>query len=164
VGIVGPASVFGAASFVLASLIVSERGRNDWWPLVVASGLAAFSVSLILWRLLCATSPPVSGRRGALAGALTGLLAHPVAWYLALVWNYLLGHASSLGDKPADPLQSIGGSFVMAFWSLLIAGWLTVPAGAIVGFLLARRQAQAGCWSWFWRTSAGITNCKRRLQ
>jgi hypothetical protein len=139
-GIVARALVFGGLGFVLGYLIVSQRGRvGDWWPLAVASGLSAWAVSLLLWRLLCATSQPVSRRRGALAGALTGLLAHPVAWYLALVWNYLLGHTSSLGDKPSNPLESLAGCLVMTFWSLLIVGWLTVPAGAVVGFLLARR-------------------------
>ena len=145
------ASVFGVSGFVLAYLIVSARGRiGDWWPLVGASGLAAFSVSLLLWRLLCGSGQPVSGRRGALAGALTGLLAHPIAWYLALVWHYLQRHTSSLGDKPVDPLQSFAGSLVMAFWSLLIAGWLTVPAGAIVGFLLtsSRNGRTIRCSPW----------------
>jgi hypothetical protein len=139
-GIVARALVFGGSGCVLAYLIVSQRGRvGDWWPLVVASGLSASAVGLLLWRLLCATSQSVSRRRGALAGALTGLLAHPVAWYLALVWNYLLGHTSSLGDTPSGPLESLAGCLVMTFWSLLIVGWLTVPAGAVVGFLLARR-------------------------
>jgi hypothetical protein len=138
------ALVFGGSGFVLAYLIVSTRGRvGDWWPLVAASGLAAFAVSLLLWRLLCATSQPVSGRRGALAGALTGLFAHPVAWYLTLVWNYLFGQTSSLGDKAADPLDSLTGSLVMTFWSLLFAGWLTVAAGTVVGFLLTRRKGGA---------------------
>jgi hypothetical protein len=139
-GIVARALVFGVQGFVLAYLIVLQRWRvGDWWPLVVASGVAAFAVSFVVWRLLCGSGHPVSGRRGALAGALTGLLAHPVAWYLALVWNYLLGHTSSLGDTPSGPLESLAGCLVMTFWSLLIVGWLTVPAGAVVGFLLARR-------------------------
>jgi hypothetical protein len=143
-GIVAPALVFGGSGFVLAYLIVSTRGRvEDWWPLVVASGLAAFAVSLLLWRLLCATSRPVSGRRGALAGALTGLFAHPLAWYLALIWNYLSGQTSSLGDKHAGPLDGLAVSLIMTFWSLLLAGWLTVAAGAVVGFLLAHRKGGA---------------------
>ena len=139
-GIVARALVFGGLGFGLAYLIVSVRGRiGDWWPLVAASGLAAFAVSLLLWRLLCGSGRPVTWRRGALAGALTGLLAHPVAWYLALVWNYAIGQTSSLGDRSTNALESLAGAFIMTFWSLLIAGWLTVPAGAVVGFLLARR-------------------------
>jgi hypothetical protein len=56
-----------------------------------------------------------------------------------LVWNYLLGRTSSLGDKPANPLHSLRGWLVMTLWSLLSAGWITIPAGAVAGYLLRRR-------------------------
>jgi len=136
-----PALIFGAVGLGLAFLIVFGRGRaGDLWPLVVASGLAAFAVSFVLWRGLCPPGRPFSARRGALAGALTGLLAHPVAWYLAIVLNYLRGRASFPGNRPIGPIEGLGASFVFAFFGLLLTGWLTVPVGAIAGWLLARRR------------------------
>jgi hypothetical protein len=67
-----------------------------------------------------------------------GLLSHPLAWYLAILWHYLSGDRASTGDEPLDPIMGITDSFVFSFWSLLLAGWLTIPVGAALGALLAR--------------------------
>jgi len=137
------ALIFGALGLVLAYLIVSGRtAGGEWWSLVVASGLAAFAVSYVLWRVLSSPGRPFSARRGALAGALTGLLAHPVAWYLAVIWNYLRGNALFPDSKPIGPIEGLKASFVFAFFGLLLTGWLTVPAGAIAGWLLERRKGK----------------------
>jgi hypothetical protein len=133
--------IFGALGLVLAYLIVSGHAvGGDWWSIVVASGVAAFAVSYVLWRVIGSPARPLSARRGALAGALTGVLAHPVAWYLAIIWNYLRGRALFPGGTPVGPIEGLRASLVYAFFGLLLTGWLTVPAGAIAGWLLARRR------------------------
>ena len=135
------ALIFGALGVLLSYLILSGHAvGDDWWPMVVASGVAASAVSYVLWRVLCSPGRPSSARRGALAGALTGLIAHPVAWYLAVVWTYLRGHALFPNGKPVGPIEGLGPGFVFAFFGLILTGWLTVPAGAIAGWLLARRR------------------------
>lgn len=138
-----PALIFGALGLVLSYLILSSHAAgDDWWSIVVASGVAAFAVSYVLWRVLCSPGRPSSARRGALTGALTGLIAHPVAWYLAVVWTYLRGHALFPNSKPVGPIEGLRASFVFAFFGLILTGWLTVPAGAIAGWLLARRRGR----------------------
>jgi hypothetical protein len=131
----------GGAGVVVSYLVLSgfsPEGKNDWHSLVVSSGLAAFGVSFILWHFFCTPDRLISGRRGALVGALTGLLAHPVAWYLAIVWSYVIGERSSLGDRTINPFQGLIGCFVYAFFSILLLGWVTVPAGGITGWMRGR--------------------------
>ena len=136
-----PALIFGGLGLVISYLIVSGHAvGGDWWSIVVASGVAAFAVSYVLWRVICSPVKPLSARRGALAGALTGVLAHPVAWFPAIIWNYLQGHALFPSSNPFGPIAGLQATFVFAFFGLLLTGWLTVPAGAIAGWLLARRR------------------------
>ena len=137
-----PALVFSALGFALAYLILAGHTTgSDWWSIVVGSGVAAFAVSFVLWRVICSRDRPLSVRRGALAGALTGLLAHPVAWYLAVVWTYSRGRPLFPGGKPVGPIEGLPVSLVYAFFGVILTGWITVPAGAIAGWLLARRSA-----------------------
>ena len=95
-------------------------------------------MSFVLWRFFCSPDRLISTRRGGLVGVLTGLLAHPVAWYLTIVWSYAIGERSSLGDRMMNPLEGVPGCFVFALWSILLMGWLTVPAGGIAGWMLGR--------------------------
>jgi hypothetical protein len=136
-----PALIFGALGLVLSYLILSGHAvGSDWWSIVVASGVAAFAVSYVLWRVLCSPEKTMLPRRGALAGALTGVIAHPVAWYLAVVWTHLRGRTLFPNSKPVGPIEGLGVSFVYAFFGLILTGWLTVPTGAIAGWLVARRR------------------------
>jgi hypothetical protein len=139
------ALVFGVSGSIVAYLIL-PAGRSDWHPLAVSSGVAAFGVSLLFWRIFCASDQLISGRRGALVGVLTGGLAHPLAWYLTIVWSYASGAKSSLGDRMLNPLEGLAACFVYAGFSVVLTGWLTVPAGGIVGWVLGKvlRARQAG--------------------
>jgi hypothetical protein len=135
------ALVFGGLGAVMAFLVLagfSPERKSAWESLVLSSGLAAFGVSFVLWRFFCSPDRLISTRRGGLVGVLTGLLAHPVAWYLTIVWSYAIGERSSLGDRMMNPLEGVPGCFVFALWSILLMGWLTVPAGGIAGWMLGR--------------------------
>jgi len=133
-----PAIVFGSLGYLLAFWVISQRGEiGDWQPIMVSAALSASLLAAVLWRLLAGRERRMTRLRGGIAGACTGLFAHPMMWYVAFLWRYLIGGKSSLGDTPADPVQAIAGSLALAFISLLAAGWLTVPAGALAGWLLA---------------------------
>lgn len=136
-----PGLVFGVAGTIIAYLVLapfSPEERSGWYSLVISSGAAAFGVSCLFWRIFCAPGELLTARRGGLAGLLTGLLAHPVAWYLAIVWSYVSGARSSLGDRTLNPLEGLGACFVYGGLSLLFTGWLTVPAGGMVGWILGK--------------------------
>jgi len=135
------ALVFGGFGSIFAFLVLnhfSPEGKDDWHSLVVCSGLAAFGVSFVLWRFFCTPHPKVSGRRGALVGALTGLITHPVAWYLAMVWMYMTGARSSLGDRTVNPFEGLLASLIYSLGSIVLVGWFTVLAGGFIGWILGR--------------------------
>jgi hypothetical protein len=73
------------------------------------------------------------------------LVAHPVAWYIAIVINFASEARSSLGEEPLDPVAGLWGALVFSFVSWLFLGWLTVLAGGLVGTLItiARRSTDA---------------------
>lgn len=73
-------------------------------------------------------------------GILTGVLAHPVAWYLGIVWSYASGARSSLGERTVNPLQGLAACLIYGCLSVLLTGWLTVPAG-----LMHYAVTRAGC-------------------
>lgn len=136
-----PALVFGAAGCAVAYLIFacfSPGEKRDSNSLAISSGAAAFGVSFLFWRIFCASPQLISARRGALVGILTGVLAHPVAWYLAIVWTYASGARTSLGDSTLNPLEGVPACFVYAGMSILLMGWLTVPAGGMLGWILGK--------------------------
>jgi hypothetical protein len=132
------AVVFGGAGYIIAYLILPRPETRDWHLLTISSGAGAFGVSYVLGRVLCSSSRLLSGRRGALVGVLTGILAHPVAWYLMIVWSYVSGVRSSLGERAVNPLEGLTACLVYACWSVVLTGWLTVPAGGILGWILGR--------------------------
>jgi len=133
------AATFGLLGLALASVIVFSLSKvSDTWTIVLSAGVASFALGYVLWRIFCPADQPSSVRQGILSGALTGLLAYPVTWYLAIVLNYMLGYPTFPDKPPLDPITGIYTSFVYAFFSIILTGWLTVPAGAIAGWLLTR--------------------------
>ncbi len=139
--------MFGAEAFLVALLVAGER-KNDpetRWQIALAAAIAAMLVAAAAMRLLGVGGAEASGGRGAIVGALTGLLAHPLTWYLVIVWNYCIGTVDSLRQPPINPIQAIFGSLVLSFWSLLLLGWLTVPMAAATGWFLHHvRVTEAG--------------------
>lgn len=110
--------------------------------MAVAAALASFVVGGLCWRLLIARPGQTALWRGLVMGGLTGLLAHPLAWYLLSLIFYAGGVRSSLDEPTLNPLEAIPGSLILAAGSILIVGWLTVPLGMVagVGFLLLYRR------------------------
>lgn len=123
---------FGVAGAACAFAVTFGAAGGGWFIVPLAASLGAFLVGLVLW-----SRRATSRWRSTLIGALTGGLAHPVAWYLAILWNWATGSTSSLGEAPLDPIDGLWGCLVLSAWSLLLVGWITVPAGALVGFAIA---------------------------
>lgn len=131
-----------AGSLVAIVLLVGSRGQ--WWLLVTAPA-AAFICGTAFWRLLPERSPGPTRLRGTLAGGLTGVVSHFVAWYLGylganLCFLFTGGCTNSLGEPPADPFAAFPGAAGFTFFSLLVAGWATLPIGALLGFLFAKKS------------------------
>lgn len=128
---------FGLAGLCCGFLIFSNAKGAGWEKMIYASALAAFLTGTLVWWILVDRSGSTSIWKGALAGGLTGLLAHPLAWYVGIILNYFSGTKSSLGDEPMNPLTGLWGALVFSLFSWLVVGWLTVLVGGLVGTLIA---------------------------
>jgi hypothetical protein len=131
-------TVFGAAGLFSAALVVHDSLGEGWNLLPYGAGAAAFLLALIVRRVVSVLLVGVSGWCGAAMGALIVLLSHPLAWTLLTIHHALLGVESSLGDAPLRVTDVPWGSLILAFWSLALTGWWTVPLGSGLGVLLVR--------------------------
>ena len=143
---------FGLLSALLGSLVavlvLATVEGEGFWGLLFAAPSAAFVCGAALWRLL---PERMSGRRpawGAAAGAIAGVVSHFFAWYFQYVGMNLCfwitgGCTSSLGEPPANLLEAFVGAAALTFFSLLVVGWLTLPLGAVIGLVFAKKTAPA---------------------
>ena len=133
---------FGLTALTCSLLILSRAGSGDWFVLVYSAPVAACCISYLLWWLVIERSFRISVVKGIIIGAVTGAVAHPVAWYLAILYFYVTGARTSLGEQTLNPVEGIGASIVFSGLSLLFTGWLTIPAGAIAGGVLAAFESR----------------------
>ena len=130
---------FASAAFI-CSLLLVRMATGDWRIMIYTATLAAFFSGAFFWWLLLARSNRVTLWRGLSAGLLTGLVAHPLAWYFAILYFYVSGARNSLGEAIVNPLVGVWASLVFSLLSWLFFGWLTGPAGALVGGIVAYLQ------------------------
>ncbi|MEA3642515.1 MAG: hypothetical protein VBE63_21610 [Lamprobacter sp.] len=70
------------------------------------------------------------------------MIAHSVCWWLFILaaWiegTWLTGGASP-GEPSMNPLQGIIGALIFSLFSLALFGWVTIPAGALIGCWMLR--------------------------
>lgn len=141
---------FGALCAIVGLAVGGHLGHSaigDGWGLLpVCATIAAFLTGVGLWFGLIERRHATRRRAGILTGALAGGLSHYLCWYLLILSLYLehlwLGTTSSLGEAPMNPLQGLAGAAVFSAFSLALLGWLTIPTGALLGWLMIR-QLQA---------------------
>jgi hypothetical protein len=127
---------FALAAFICSYLFLRDA-VGDWQGMLVAAPLAAFFCGMVCWGLFVIRGQKVRFWRGVWVGALVGLLSHPLVWYGSILYFYLVGEPRTL-----NPVEGLGASLVYGLVSLIFIGWLTVPAAAITGGLLAYVQAK----------------------
>ncbi len=134
----------GLAGALCGLLLFFHAEGTGWQLMILVSGLASLAVGTFLWWSLVHRHDRNTVRMGAVAGALTGLLAHPVAWYFSIVATYVSGVRSSLGDEPLDPLTGLWGALVLSLASWILVGWLTAIVGGCVGAFIAATRRKKG--------------------
>lgn len=128
--------VFALTAFICSYLFLREA-IGDWRGMLVAAPLTAFFCGIVCWWIFMARGQRVRFWRGVWVGALVALLSHPLVWYGSILYFYLAGEPGTL-----NPIEGLGASLVYGLVSLVFVGWLTVPAAAITGGLLAYVQAK----------------------
>ncbi|WP_462322211.1 hypothetical protein [Halochromatium sp.] len=143
----GSSSLHFAACFALVGLAVggyvSWSAIGDGWEFFfVYSSTAAFVTGFGLWRWRVERRQTAGCRAGLFTGALAGLLSHLLCWWLFILGAWLdhswLTSGASQGEPPMNPLQGIIGAIVFSLFSLALFGWLTIPAGALIGCWMLR--------------------------
>jgi hypothetical protein len=130
-----------------ALVLASATGAGYAW-LLVAAPAAAFVSGKLLWWLLMERGDRSGTARGVLTGAIAGTVAHYLCWYLLIGASFAChaitgGCMGSLGDAPIDPLRALPAAALYSGISLVFYGWLTIPAGGLLGGLLATARRRS---------------------
>ncbi len=128
-------------AFAFATLVVATSVGEGYGALLLAAPIAAALSGTLSWWALVARAKSHRLTRGVAAGVLAVLLSHYVCCYLFLLGTWL-GLAAGTAAEVAlpnriGPVEAIAASAAFAWWSLVVLGWVTVPAGGLVGGILA---------------------------
>jgi hypothetical protein len=129
----------------LVGLWISFNAIGDGYGVfVVAAPLAAFlSGSLLWWLFVVRRGRQYRILPAVAAGAFAAIFGHFLCWYLLLVAAFFWGGVTGNDRLSVNPLYAFPAAGVYGAFSLLFFGWVTVPAGAILGALLAIFQRRS---------------------
>jgi hypothetical protein len=111
----------------------------------LAAPLAAALLGPCLWWWMIIQPGRLSVRRGIGIGVLGASLAHPLAWYAALVLAFLTGERTIASINVINPAQDLLSSLFLAWFSLIYVGWITALVGGAAGGVIALLQSVYGC-------------------
>jgi hypothetical protein len=138
----------GAALAGLAAATVALRfvGIHST-ELALAAPLAAALLGPCLWWGAIIKPGRLSVRRGIGVGVLGACLAHPLAWYIALVLALLTGERTMAGMylTSTNPVKYLFAPLTLAGFSLIFVGWITALIGGVAGGAVALLQSVSGC-------------------
>jgi len=115
---------------LLGILPMGAEALSRWSVLLIGAPAGAAIASLLIWPY----------RKDALGGAAIAFFAHPLMWYLAMLILWASGAKSSLNELTVNPIEALTACWIFSAWSWFLTGWLTVPAGGLLGWWLARRE------------------------
>lgn len=140
------AAVFAVVGFTAGGVLSfgSTASGSHWveWASVV--GVAVYISAIAVWWGNVVRSKNFGAAHGASAGAAIGVLIHPVTWYALICWNWIavtfMGRPHSAAGDPMNPVDGLLGAVGFSCVSVILAGWITVPACALIGASVARSQ------------------------
>jgi hypothetical protein len=130
-------SLFAAAVFVLTAsvFVVPFTGLGSSVSggrfFSAASALSAGIVGGASWSMVERHADDHFVGGGVVAGAVTGVVSHPLAWALVPI----LTPGIPVGSALVLPLASLG--------SLLLVGWITLPLGVVGGVIVGVVRTEA---------------------
>jgi hypothetical protein len=143
------AALAGLAATAVALRFVGRLPADYYAVFYLTAPLAALLVGPSLWWWAIIKPGRLSVRRGIGVGVLAASLAHPLAWYIALVLTLLMGERTiggiTGGVNVNNPVQDVFASLVLAGFSLIYVGWITALIGGVGGGVVALLQSVSGC-------------------
>lgn len=143
---------FGVTGTLVALLVVAGfgavLGSNDvrfQFGLPLAACLGSAVVAAPLWLFLVERPDEPSTVRGGVIGATVGVGAHPLTWLIFGVGSRGLVLASA-GPRALNAagwmLDVVGSALLASVVGFVVTGIVTVPAGIVVGAVLADVRAR----------------------
>lgn len=151
----GGAALAGLVAAVLALQFYGTSYGTWVAPFYLTAPLAAALLGPYLWWRAIIKPGRLSVRRGICVGVLGACLAHPLAWYFAMVLAFLMREQTVAGILVANPLQDLLTSLFLAPFSLIYVGWITALVGGVAGGTAALLQSAYGC-SGRWRAALSV--------
>ncbi len=153
----GGSALAGLAAAILALQFYGTSYGTQVAVFYFAAPLAAALLGPYLWWWAIIKPGRLSVRRGIGVGVLGASLAHPLAWYMALVLAFLTGEQTVAGILATNPLQAqdLLAPLFLAPFSLIYVGWITALVGGVAGGAIALLQSTHGC-SGRWRAALSV--------
>ena len=154
----GGAALAGLAAVILALQFYGTSYGTQVAVFYLAAPLAAALLGPCLWWWAIIKPDRLSVRRGIGTGVLGASLAHPLAWYIALVLAFFTREQTVAGllvFNPFNPLQDLLAPLFLAPFSLIYVGWITALVGGVAGGAIALLQSAYGC-SGRWREALSV--------
>lgn len=112
-----------AAAMALSLLDLDSFLSAQAATITLLAALIGAALTAVIWH----------GQPGAAGGAIIVFLAYPITWLVCMI-GAMAGHGSG-----GSILLWIVAYAVHAVMSLIPTGWVSIPAGALLGYLLNRR-------------------------
>jgi membrane-bound metal-dependent hydrolase YbcI (DUF457 family) len=112
-----------------------------YFTFIFAGPLAAFITGGLFWKLFHGEEDNIAAIS---SGVFTGVFSHYIAWVLVSIGMnicyWTTGNCTdSLGSPPMSVVSMLGTGFLYSAFSLVIVGWITIPASIIIGIILKKR-------------------------
>lgn len=127
--------IFAIAGFVLTLLLAGEDFASTlYFPVFFIAAWGA--AGALVWGWLLRRGAVMRTLNGAAAGAIAGLLVHPIFWLLFTILALFTDVERDLLEIHINPLTAIVFWPVVSIVTLLIIGWLTALIGGVIGGIL----------------------------
>jgi len=116
---------------------------GDYSEFPYFSSFSSFIAPTISWYFLVEKRNDFSRLSGAKAGCAAAVSAHYITWYTSIVvgniqyWIFGM-RVTTLDEVPIDVISGLLGVLSYTLFSLVLFGWLTLPAGALIGSYYAK--------------------------
>ncbi len=144
-GLVATILVFKFYAFQLTLQNGQETWLHDINLFYLAAPLASGLLIPYLWWCLIIKPSRLSVSIGIGIGLLGSIIAHPLAWYLALLFAFLIREKTVASIVVGNPLENLMGCLFLSLFSLIEVGWITILIGCLAGGCIAFFQSKCHC-------------------
>lgn len=127
-------------------IYIQSTATGNYGYFALAAVLASSIAGFLIWYFGSHRGAlRVSTGRGVLLGILSAIVGHHLTWVFQAWAYYTCALAfnlcrSSLGEMPMNYAEAIIFTAPLTLFSYIFFGWLTIPVGALTGFLFARAK------------------------